>query len=245
MKKIIIIGATSAIAEQTAREFAKKGYNLYLIARNIDQLDIIQRDLKIRGAHQVYTAPLDINDIEAHLLVLNKAFKKLGHVDIVLVAHGTLPNQNECQRDINTLRQELNTNALSTVLLLTDLANRLELQKSGTIAVITSVAGMRGKQSNYVYTAAKSMVSTFLQGLRNRLYSRNIHVLDIKPGFITTPMTGHFNKGLLWVKPERIAKNISDAVESKKDVLYAPFYWRYIMMVICSIPEKLFKRLKL
>ena len=139
-----------------------------------------------------------------------------------------------------------NTNALSVISLLTLLANHFEEKKSGTIAVITSVAGDRGRQSNYIYGASKAMVSVFLQGLRNRLFHSQVNVLDIKPGFVDTPMTAHIKKGgPLWAKPEAVAKDIVNAIEKKKDLLYTPFFWRYIMLIIRNIPECIFKKGKL
>ena len=140
---------------------------------------------------------------------------------------------------------ELSTNAISTISLLTHLANRLEMQKSGTIAVVTSVAGDRGRQSNYVYGAAKGMVSIFLQGLRNRLHKAGVNVLDIKPGFVDTPMTAEFKKGLLWAKPESVAGSIVNGIDRGKYEIYTPFFWRIIMLVIRNIPESIFKKANL
>ena len=242
MKNILIIGATSAIAEVAARIYAQRGDKLYLFARNQERLITIAEDLKIRGASTVDYAPLDVNDFEAHANIINTVFKTLGKVDVVLVAHGTLPDQKDCENNFNMTLFELNTNAISTISLLTHIANKLEAQKSGTIAVITSVAGDRGRQSNYVNGTAKAMVSVFLQGLRNRLYKSGVNVLDIKPGFVDTPMTADFKKGLLWAKPEAIAMSIVNGVDKKKHEIYTPFFWRFIMLVIRNIPEKIFKR---
>jgi decaprenylphospho-beta-D-erythro-pentofuranosid-2-ulose 2-reductase len=125
------------------------------------------------------------------------------------------------------------------------LAKQLEQQGHGCIAVISSVAGDRGRQSNYVYGTAKGALSIFLQGLRNRLGKTGVQVLTIKPGFVDSPMTKDFDKGLLWVKPAMIAQGILRAIEKKKEVVYLPFFWRYIMLIIKMIPEKIFKRLTL
>jgi len=119
------------------------------------------------------------------------------------------------------------------------------MQKSGTIAVITSVAGDRGRQSNYVYGSAKGMVSTFLQGLRNRLYRAGINILDIKPGFVDTPMTIDFKKGPLWVSPEKIAEGIVEAIDKQKTEVYLPWFWKFIMLIIKLIPESIFRKMKL
>ena len=245
MKHILIIGATSAIAESTARIFAQRGDRLYLLARNHERLSSLAEDLRIRGGASVGYSRLDVNNFDAHEEILTTAFAALGKIDVALITHGTLPDQKTCETDFNTALAELNTNAISTVSLLTHLANILEKQNGGTIAVITSVAGERGRQSNYVYGAAKGMVSVFLQGLRNRLHRSGVKVLDIKPGFVDTPMTARFEKGLLWVEPETIATGIVRALDTGKNVAYLPWFWKYLMLIIRSIPESIFKRLEL
>lgn len=245
MQKILIIGATSAIAEATARRFAQQGAHLYLLARNHERLEGLAADLKIRGAASVAYAALDANDFDCHEAVLERTIKDMGGIDVALIAHGTLGDQKACERSFEMTLRELNTNAISVMSLLTHLANHLEAQRHGTIAVIGSVAGDRGRQSNYVYGTAKGAVSLFLQGLRNRLYKSGVHVLTIKPGFVDTPMTAELKKGLLWAKPEAIAQSIVQSIDKKKDEIYAPFFWRFVMAVICNIPEKIFKRMNL
>ena len=164
---------------------------------------------------------------------------------MALIAHGTLPDQAECEASAALTRQALQVNALSVIELLTELANRLQAQGSGTLAVISSVAGDRGRKSNYVYGAAKGMVSIFLQGLRNRLHSHGVRVITIKPGFVDTPMTESFDKGVLWARPDRVARDIVSAIDKGRDVVYTPWFWRYILWVIRGIPEGVFKRLGL
>ena len=244
-KNILIIGATSAIAKATLRIYAEQNHNLYLVARNEEQLKTIAEDAKIRGANQVEFMACDLAELNAHQALMEKVYTSYPTLDIVLIAHGTLPNQQACQENVETALQEININALSTISLLTLLANRFETQKSGSIAVISSVAGDRGRQSNYVYGAAKGMVSTFLQGLRNRLNDSNVQVLDIKPGFVDTPMTAEFKKGALWAQPEQVAQNIIKAINSGRNTLYTPWFWWGIMFIIRNIPEFIFKKLKL
>lgn len=245
MKNILIIGATSAIAEAAARLFAQRGDRLYLLARNRERLDMLAQDLTVRGAQAVDVDILDVTCFESHREILERAFSTLSRVDVVLIASGTLPDQKACEADFGKTLDELNTNALGPLSLLTDIANRLEQQRSGTIAFISSVAGDRGRQSNYIYGAAKGMVSTYLQGLRNRLCKSGVNVLDIRPGFVDTPMTAAFKKGLLWAQPGDIAQLILRAIDNKKTLVYAPFFWRYIMLVIRLIPEAIFKKLSL
>ena len=245
MKKILVIGATSAIARATARLWAAQGHQLYLLGRDEQRLQAIAADLKVRGAASAQYALLDVNDFAHHAAVLDAAIAKLGGLDIALLAHGTLGLQRNCEDDFDTTLMELNTNLISVVSLLTHLANCLEDQQHGTLAVISSVAGDRGRQSNYVYGTAKGAVTIFTQGLRNRLHKSGVQVLTIKPGFVDTPMTAQFNKGPLWATPERVALVIQDAVEKRRDVVYAPSFWWAIMVVIRLIPERLFKKLKL
>jgi short-subunit dehydrogenase len=242
MRKILVIGATSAIAEATARLFAENGDRLFLVGRRIERLQQIAADLEIRGAAGTGAFAMDVNDLSRHLAMLAQAEATLGGIDTVLIAHGTLPDQRACEQDVDLTLRELNTNALSTIALLTRIANRFEANGQGTIAVISSVAGDRGRQSNYVYGAAKAAVSTFLQGLRNRLHSAEVQVLTVKPGFVDTPMTADFPKGALWAKPDGIARGIVKAIERRKDVVYLPWFWWGIMAIIKSIPERMFKR---
>ena len=241
----MIIGATSSIAEATARIFAEAGDALFLVGRDTGKLAIVMDDLKARGAASVHAEALDVLDYEQHEELINKATMALGGLDLALIAHGSLPNQSACERSFSFTKIEFEVNALSTISLLTHLANYFEQRKQGTIAVISSVAGDRGRQSNYVYGAAKGCVSIFLQGLRNRLHKSGVNVLPIKPGFVDTPMTSAFEKGVLWSSPETIARHICAAIAKKKDVAYAPVYWRFIMTIIVHIPERLFKRLGL
>lgn len=245
MQKILIIGATSAIATASARRYAEQGASLYLLARNAERLENLAADLQVRGAHSVVSAAFDANDFASHEAVLARAKQALGGLDIVLIAHGTLGDQTACEQDFTRTLQEFNTNFLSVVSLLTHLANDFAAQQHGSIAVISSVAGDRGRQSNYVYGTAKGALSIFLQGLRNRLHPHGVHVLTIKPGFVDTPMTAAFKKGALWASPEAIASGIQRAIEQRRDLVYLPAWWRIIMAVIRAIPEGIFKKLKL
>lgn len=245
MKKILIIGATSAIAEAAARLWAAQGHRLYLLGRNEERLGALAADLRIRGAAVAAHGVLDVNQFAAHAAAIDAATAALDGLDTVLIAHGTLGDQKACEQDFAAALQELNTNAISVMSLLTLLANRFEAQRHGTLAVISSVAGDRGRQSNYVYGTAKGALTIFLQGLRNRLHGAGVQVLTIKPGFVDTPMTAHIQQGPLWAKPEAVAAAIVKAVERRRDVLYTPWFWLGIMTVIRLVPERIFKKLKL
>jgi short-subunit dehydrogenase len=244
-QRILIVGASSAIAEAVARRYAAAGARLFIVARNAERLQAQTADLKTRGASDVHSMVLDLNDFARHDELVTGAWQVWGGLDLVLVAHGTLGNQKSCEADFAVALRELNTNAISVMSLLTPLANRFEQQGSGCIAVIGSVAGDRGRQSNYVYGTAKGALAIFLQGLRNRLAPKGVQVLTIKPGFVDTPMTAEFKKGLLWASPDTIAAGIIRAIEKRKDVVYLPWFWRGIMFIIRSIPERIFKKLKL
>ena len=245
MKKILIIGATSAIAEATARQWAAQGQHLYLLGRNEERLKSMCSDQKFRGAGSVHYGVLDVNNFGEHCAMLDVAQACLGGLDVVLIAHGTLGDQKACEQDVNAALLELQTNAISVIALLTHLANRFEAQKHGSIAVLSSVAGDRGRQSNYVYGTAKGAVTIFLQGLRNRLYKSGVQVLTIKPGFVDTPMTAEIKKGPLWASPDTIASAIVRSIETRRDVVYAPWFWLEIMAIVRMIPEKIFKSMGL
>jgi len=245
VRKILIIGGTSAIAEHCARIWAARGDELYLVARNEERVQTIAADLKIRGAAQVTTYCTNLNDMDRHGELLDAADIAMSGIDIVLIAHGTLSNQKSCEQSVEETLAEIQTNALSTISLLTLIANRFEAKKEGTICVISSVAGDRGRASNYVYGSSKAMVTAFTSGLRQRLHKSNVAVVTIKPGFVDTPMTTEFKKGLLWVKPNAVAMKIIHAIDKQKNEVYVPTFWCAVMMLIRAIPAGLFKRLKL
>ena len=242
MKRALIIGATSAIAEATARGLAQRGAALYLVGRNAQRVAAIASDLTARGASQVGHEALDVNDFAAHEAMLDRAMRAAGGLDIVLIAHGTLSDQHACEGSVELTMRELSTNALSVVALCTRIAPRLSMQGRGTLAVISSVAGDRGRRSNYVYGSAKALVSAYLSGLRQQLSPAGVQVLTIKPGFVDTPMTAAFAKGPLWASPQRVAAGILSAIENRRDVVYLPGFWRPVMWIIRMIPEGIFKR---
>ena len=245
MQRLLIFGATSALAEATARLFAEDGSSFLLAGRDGDKLDAVAADLRVRGAAQVASAAVDALDFDRHQPVVEEAFAALGGLDTVLIAYGTLPDQKACEQSFDAARRELEINALAVMSLLTHAANRFEHQGFGIIAVLGSVAGDRGRQSNYVYGTAKGAVSLFMQGLRNRLHPCGVRVLTIKPGFVDTPMTAAFAKGLLWARPQQVAEGIYQAIVKKKDIVYLPCFWSPIMQVIRAMPESIFKRLRL
>jgi short-subunit dehydrogenase len=245
MQKILIVGATSAIAEASARVLAARGDALFLAGRDALRLQAIAADLKVRGAGLTDTHVFDARAVDRFQDLLEAATQRLGGLDAALIAYGTLSDQAACQRSTDLLREEFDVNALSVMALCTHLANRFETQGHGTIAVISSVAGDRGRQSNYVYGSAKAAVTAFTSGLRQRLYPKGVRVVTIKPGFVSTPMTAAFKKGALWATPAAVAADIVRAMDRGTAVLYTPGFWRPIMWIIRSVPETVFRRLRL
>jgi decaprenylphospho-beta-D-erythro-pentofuranosid-2-ulose 2-reductase len=245
MRKVLIVGATAALAEASARIFAKRGDALFLVGRNATALASIAMDLRVRGAREVGVQTMDANDLAAHEPMLDRAEHLLGGLDTVLIAYGTLSDQKACERSAALTVQELGNNAVSVAALLTHIAARFERRRAGAIAVISSVAGDRGRQSNYVYGSAKALVTAFLSGLRQRLCKSGVAVITIKPGFVDTPMTAAFRKGFLWAQPQQVAAGIVRAIDRSTAVAYLPAFWRPIMFLIRLIPERLFRRLAL
>lgn len=242
---MVIVGATSAIASEVARAYAEAGARLFLLGRNADRLAAVANDLRARGARKVETAVLDVTDVGRHEPALDAAAVALGSLDVILVAHGTLPDQRRCQASVADTLDAIDVNFRSVVALLTLVATRLEAQGRGTIAVITSVAGDRGRQSNYVYGAAKGGLAVFLQGLRNRLYRSGVVVVTLKPGFVDTPMTAGVPKNPLFASARRAGRAIHRAIEGGRNTAYIPWFWRPIMTVVNNLPESVFKRLRL
>lgn len=240
-----MVGATSAMASEVARRYAAEGARLYLTGRNAARLDAVASDLRVRGAGAVATELLDVTDHDRAAAVLHAAWDAYDGFDVALVAPGSLPDQTECQASAAPALAAIEANFTAPVALLTELANRFEAQRRGCIAVITSVAGDRGRQSNYVYGAAKGGLDRFLEGLRNRLHRAGVSVVTLKPGFVDTPMTAGLRQGPLFVSAQRAGAAIHRAIERRRDIAYIPWFWRPIMFAIRLLPESVFKRLRL
>lgn len=242
---ILLIGSSSAIAVAIARAYARDNHALFLVSRDPARLTIQKNDLEVRGADRVETFCTDLTDTCRHPALVDAAVASLGTIDLVLVCHGVLPDQRACEQDYAAVHASVEVNVLSVLSLLTSLGNFFELQGSGTLGVITSVAGDRGRPSNYVYGASKAMLSTYLEGLRARLHRRSVVVVDIRPGLVDSPMTRDIPKGPLFSSTTRVATCILHGIAREKRVIYAPGYWRFIMGVVKLIPDVIFKRLSL
>lgn len=244
MTSYLIIGATSAIAREFARLNADNSH-FYLAARNKERLELLSKDLKTRGAHSINTYVYDAESSSSQENTLAEILKDGRHIDIILIAHGTLPKPEIALTEKHYIDQQIQINALSILQAINQCASHLALQREGCLAVITSVAGDRGRESNYLYGACKAMISTYLSGLRAELARKNIHILDIKPGMIDTPMTKNFKKSLIWSIPSQVANDIQLSITKQRSVVYSPFYWRYIMVILKLIPTWLFNKFNL
>jgi decaprenylphospho-beta-D-erythro-pentofuranosid-2-ulose 2-reductase len=243
MKKILVLGATSGIAEATCRIWAAQGAQLFLVARNAEKLAAVAADLKTRGAAFVDTAVADLDDTEKHAELLSHAINSLTGMDIALLAHGILGDQPRAEQDFHHAAQILHTNFVAPVSLLTWLANYCAQRKAGVIAVISSVAGDRGRKSNYLYGSSKAGLSAFLAGLRNRVDREGVTVMTIKPGPVRTAMTSHMKGSERFADVDKVAQSIAGAIDKRVDNLYVPFQWGPIMWVVRTIPERVFKKL--
>lgn len=244
-RSILIFGATSRIAECVARKYAEQKARIILVGRNEEKLGAISQDLLMRGANDVQYYQLDLAAIGDIQEFFTQNSKLSSVVDTVLVAHGVLPDQQDIQNSWTLIRQSYEVNLMSALCIATEVTQWFEEQGRGTLAVITSVAGDRARKSNYIYGAAKGGLSLFLQGLRNRFGSTPIRIIDIRPGFVDTPMTAHLPKGPLFAEPERVAEGIVKAIDRGADIVYLPWFWRWILLCIRLIPEVIFKKLSL
>jgi len=243
--RVLVVGGTSAIAHAVCRRYAARHARLYLVARNRAPVEANADDLRVRGAGEVVTDIVDANDVVRDPAIVARAFAAFGGFDIALVAFAVLPDQARAQRSIDEALECFDTNARSVIAWLTLLANAFEQQGSGVLGVISSPAGERGRASNYVYGASKAAVSVFAAGLRHRFAHTAVRVVTITPGFVDTPMNAHLPKGPLWATPERVAVDIERALQAGPGVVYTPWFWRWIMLVIRLMPERLFVRTRL
>lgn len=246
MNKIVIFGATSAIAQAVARRYAATGASLFLVGRSADRLEAIAADLRVRGATNVQIAASDLAELDAHPALIAQADAALGGLDAALIAHGTLPDQRACEDDAALALSHIGINYLSPVSLMTELAKLMRARHAGVIAVIGSVAGDRGRQSNYLYGSAKGGLAVFAEGLRHRMEAFGVRVVLVKPGFVDTPMTAAIDKGgPLWATPEKVAKDIVGAMDRRNATIYTPWFWRIILGIIKAVPYAIFRKTQL
>lgn len=241
---VVVVGATSAVAQAAIRLWAKRGHTLTLVARNTTELERIAADARVRGSPMVTVLTGDLT--ERRFIV--ESIASITAPRIALIAYGSLTDSARADNDADYLADELHANFASAALWAQLLAHQMAANNGtgGTVAVISSVAGDRGRGSNHAYGAAKAGLTAFCSGLRARMAARRVHVVTVKPGFIDSPMTAHIiKKGALWATPEAVAAGIVNAIDKQRDVVYLPGFWRLIMLIITHIPERIFKRLKI
>lgn len=243
---VLVLGATSSIGRHAAAGFARRGYDLCLAGRNQDELTRIASDLSLRHGVKVQSVSFDAAHAGSSNSMMDVVMdESFGDLSGVLLCFGVLGDQPVAQEDAPYAREVIGINFTAAVSLLTPLANYFEERKQGFIGVISSVAGDRGRQSNYVYGAAKGGLSIYLQGLRQRLSKAGVTVTTIKPGFVDTKMTFGLPGMFLVADPADVGESIARAIEKRKSVAYIPGFWRWIMLIIKLIPERVFVRLKL
>ncbi|MEE2657925.1 MAG: SDR family oxidoreductase [Candidatus Latescibacterota bacterium] len=246
MKRALILGARSDIAVALSEQLAAQGCDVILAARRSDSLEPIASDLRLRHERQVDLLEFDARDLHSHADLAERARKTAkGDFDVVICVFGYLGDQQLGRRDTKEMATTLEVNFTAAAICVSHLANDLEARNTGGIIGISSVAGDRGRQSNYLYGAAKGGFSLFLQGLRNRLHGTGVHVLTVKPGFVDTRMIEGRDDIVLAAPPERVATDILRAYRARRDVLYTPWFWRWILLVVRLLPESIFKRLRL
>jgi decaprenylphospho-beta-D-erythro-pentofuranosid-2-ulose 2-reductase len=246
MTTYAIFGATSAIAEYTARALVTTDAHFFLVARDDGKLEKIATDLRVRGAASINKVIYDFVNLDAIESLVDQTIKSLGTIDQALIAFGTLTDQADVTKNPAHMAKEIAVNFTAAAILSQHITNHMLRQKAGLLAVITSVAGDRGRGSNYVYGSAKGGLGLFLQGLRHKLSPCGVEVLDIRPGFVDTPMTRHYQKGPLWAKPEAVGMCIANAMRAGKGGrFYVPRFWAVIMFVIRIIPSSIFHKTKL
>jgi decaprenylphospho-beta-D-erythro-pentofuranosid-2-ulose 2-reductase len=244
-QRIVILGATSAIAEAAARLWATRGARIVLAGRNEARLNEIAADLKARGAGETFDWPLDFVSADASA-ELAKMVDHLGGLDILLLAYGALGDHAELERSPAAAAKLIATNFTSAAAWSLAASAILEKQRAGTLLVIGSVAGDRGRRSNYIYGATKGGLAHLIEGIAHKLAPLGARAVIIKPGFVDTPMTGAVtNKGALWATPEAVAAVIVRAGEKGGPAIYAPAFWRGIMLVIRGLPAPMFNKVNI
>jgi short-subunit dehydrogenase len=240
--RVLVLGGASAIAQEFCRVLAPRGAKFFLAGRNCAHLEAVAADLKVRGSGAVFSKAVDLSRVETHEQLLDRAWAGLGGVDLCLLAYGVLGDQEQAEKSFEEAHRILQTNFTSAASLILRIASRFEAQSSGALAVIGSVAGDRGRKSNFVYGTSKSALATLMQGLRHRYHGSGLCFLTVKAGMVETPMTAHLAKSPLFASARKVAEAIVKAIEKEKRAIYAPGYWRGIMFAIRNVPEAIFHK---
>jgi short-subunit dehydrogenase len=243
---VLLVGATSGMGRALARRLAAEGHALLLAGRDVDALSAIATDIEVRFETRVEARPFEALAFESHAGFFEDCVEHFaGNLHGLVMCHGQMPEQADAERDFALARRMIEVNYLSQVSLLNLAALHFEARQAGFIAVLTSVAGDRGRQSNYLYGSTKAGLSTVLSGLRVRLAKRDVAVVDVRPGFVDTQLTWGRPGLFLVASPETVAGDVLRGIRRGRAVVYTPFFWRGIMMIIRAIPDFVFRRLSL
>ena len=243
MKHILILGAASEIAQATAKIFAKNGYSLTFAARNAQRLELLQKDLQVK-----YNTPIDLIEFDACNFASHSSFYKSLDIapDVVLLCFGYLGDSSQFGKNFSEAHAIIDVNYTGSISICDIIANDFERKGTGSIIGVSSVAGDRGREGNYTYGSTKAGFTTYLSGLRQRLFNKGVHLMTVKPGFIATQMTAKLKSPkILTATPAKVGEDIYKSYRKKKDIIYTPCYWWFIMTIIKLIPEAIFKRLSL
>lgn len=242
---VLVIGASSGVGREVAQIFSQEGHNVICSSRDEEELGYLISDLKIRYGNKAYAVPIDITDISSIKDFIKKSYEVVKTIDCVIVTSATMPGNEMAYYDQNGLIITTMTNYIGIASVLNEISHRMIKNNSGTIICLSSLAGERGRQSNFIYGASKSALTTYLQGLRAKLYKHKVHVITVLPGYVDTLMSYGKVKSYLAVSPYYVARRIYELTESRKDVVYVPTVWWLIMKIIKLIPERIFKRLSI
>ncbi|MBM7571360.1 SDR family oxidoreductase [Aquibacillus albus] len=245
MGSILVLGANATIAQATVRKLAANGkHNQFILtSRDTSQLEVLKSDIEIRHQVDVSLKQFDALDFESHQVFFDEVVQEAGTLDGVLLMYGAMEDQKQAEHSFALARTMIDVNYTSAVSILNIAANYFEAQRSGFICAVSSVAGDRGRKSNYIYGSTKAGLSVYLQGLRNRLHESGVHVLTIKPGMVDTKMTyGVVEPTPLLADPDKVAQDIEAGIVKRREVVYTPWFWLIIMTIIKLLPEKIFKR---
>jgi short-subunit dehydrogenase len=241
---VAIFGASSGMAFAVAQIYAQRRARLILVARDRQKLSDMERDLKARGASEVQTIVAELGSAAGARAAAELLKQRASHLDVVLIASGILGDTEQLLQDPQACEQLFNINVQAPIAISNGLLPLLQQQKKGVLAIFSSVAGDRGRASNFIYGASKAALTAYASGLRARVSESGMHVLTIKPGIVATAMTAHLPRGPLTANPEAVARRIVKAIDRRTNTLYVPAFWRFVMLVISHLPEFIFKRLR-
>lgn len=239
----LILGASSAMARALARAVAERGHSVLLAGRDIPDLEAMASECRFKGAPDAQVLIFDARDTSGLQVIHNQAVSRENILNIAIFV-GSMPEQAAIDDD-PTLIDGVVADSFTGPARLLQLLLPVVEARGGTVVGVGSVAGDRGRVGNYVYGAAKAGFHTYLSGVRNRLTRAGAHAVTVKPGFVDTAMTWGLDGMFLVASPEAVARDILRAVDKKKDVIYTPFFWRYIMLIIRHVPERIFKKLSI